>query len=139
METNNVKKHLGSCHCGDVRFEVEIDATRGGRCNCSICHRLAGTTGMVKPAAFKLLTDEAKLTMYEWGGKTGQRYFCARCGVTCFGKGYLEQVGGAYVSVFLNCLEEVDVNAINVGYWDGRHNNWQAGMRSAPWPIAPSA
>ena len=22
-----------------------------------------------------------------------------------------------------------------VGYWDGRHNNWQAGVRDRRWPI----
>ncbi len=130
-------KHSGSCHCGDVRFDVEIDASTGSRCNCSICHKLGATTGIVKPAAFTLLTDEAKLTRYEWGGKTAQRYFCARCGITCFARGFLEQVGGAYVSVNLNCLDDVDANEATIGHWDGRNNNWQAGTRSAPWPISP--
>jgi hypothetical protein len=135
---SEAKKHTGSCHCGAVRFEVEVDATRGSRCNCSICSRLAVTTAIVKPAAFALVAGEDALTAYEWGGRTAKRYFCSRCGISCFSRGHLEQVGGDYVSVMLNCLDGVDPNAVSVVYWDGRHNNWQAGPRDTPWPIAPA-
>jgi hypothetical protein len=135
------KKHTGSCHCGAVRFEVVVDATSGSRCNCSICSRLAATTAIVKPADFSLLAGEEALTAYEWGGRTAQRYFCNRCGITCYLRGTLEQLGGEYISVVLNCLDDVDPAEIAVTYWDGRHNNWAAGPRSTPWPIkaAPPA
>src|SRR5688572_16670157 len=123
------KKHPGSCHCGAVRFEVEVDASSGSRCNCSICSRLGATTAIVKPADFTLLAGEEVLTAYEWGGRTARRYFCSRCGITCFLRGQLEQVGGDYVSVILNCLEDVDPADIAVQHWDGRHNNWAAGPR----------
>ena len=131
-----VRLHTGGCHCGAVRFQVEIDPQAGGaRCNCSICTKTAGTTAIVKPEAFQLLSTRDHLSMYEWGGKTGQRFFCKTCGVHCFGPGYLEQVGGAYVSVSLNCLDQVDPNQMPIVYWDGRHDNWHSGPRSAPWPI----
>jgi hypothetical protein len=129
------KKHSGSCHCGAVRFEVEVDATRGSRCNCSICSRLGATTAIVKPADLTLLAGEEALTPYQWGGRTGTRYFCSRCGISCFLRGHLEEVGGDYISVMLNCLEDVDPTEIAVQYWDGRHNNWEAGPRPTPWPI----
>ena len=35
----------------------------------------------------------------------------------------------------LNTLEGVDPSTIDVLYWDGRHNNWEAGPRATPWPI----
>jgi len=134
--TGKQKKHLGTCHCGDVRFEVEIDATAGSRCNCSVCTKTSVTGGVVKPAAFSLRSDESKLSMYEWGGKISQRYFCKRCGVHCFGRGHLEQLGGDYVSVNLNCLDDIDLRDVSVIFWDGRHNNWQGGPRKEPWPSA---
>jgi hypothetical protein len=59
-----------------------------------------------------------------------------RCGVHCFGRGHLVELGGDYVSVNLNCLDDVDPNQLSVVYWDGRHNNWIAGQRPAPWPIS---
>jgi hypothetical protein len=135
MVTGNV--HSGSCHCGAVRFEVELDAElRGSRCNCSICTRTAVTSAIVKPSAFTLLTPEAELGSYAWGAKISTRSFCRHCGVHCFGKGHLAEVGGDYVAVNLNCVDELDVSTIPVMYWDGRHNNWQSGPSDKPWPLA---
>ena len=131
--------HLGTCHCGAVRFQVRADLTQGGsRCNCSLCARIAQLGLIVKPAAFTLLAGEEALSFYEWGMKVARRYFCRHCGIHCFGRGTLPELGGEFVSVNLNCLEGVDPAALKVGYWDGRHNNWQAGMRDRPWPIHPA-
>jgi hypothetical protein len=47
----------------------------------------------------------------------------------------LEEAGGDYVSVNLNCMDDIDANQLELHYWDGRHNNWHAGARGTPWPI----
>lgn len=124
--------HKGSCHCGQVRYQVSLDPSKANRCNCSICTKLGTTNGIVKPDAFELLEGESSLATY---GKFVQRFFCKHCGVHCFGKGHLEEVGGDFVSVNLNTLDDIDPNLLTVGYWDGRHDNWQAGTRPEPWPI----
>ena len=134
--TENQKRHRGTCHCGDVRFEVVVDGTSGSKCNCTVCTKINGTGAMVKPDAFTLLSDESKLGTYVWGGKISTRYFCKNCGVHCFGRGHLAQLGGDYVSVNLNCLDDIDLRDVSVIFWDGRHNNWQAGPRKEPWPSA---
>jgi hypothetical protein len=134
------KKYAGSCHCGAVRFEVEIDLGAGaGRCNCTICTKSAVTGGIVKPSAFALSTDEANLNVYEWGGKISRRFFCKQCGIHCFGRGHLAELGGDYVSVNLNCLDEIDVAELKLSYWDGRHDNWEGGPQKTPWPIFRAA
>lgn len=132
-------KHKGSCHCGAVRFEVEIDASQASRCNCSICTKLGAVGGIVKPAAFQLLSDPADLGHYAWGAKISTRHFCKQCGVYCYGEGYLEEVGGEFVSVNFNCLDDIDLRDVSVVHWDGRNDNWQAGPRATPWPIDPAA
>jgi hypothetical protein len=90
----------------------------------------------VKPAAFTLRAGQDSLSSYEWGAKISRRFFCRHCGVHCYGRGFLEEVGGDYVSVNLNCLDAVDPSQLAVIYWDGRHNNWEAGPRDRPWPIS---
>ena len=44
-----------------------------------------------------------------------------------FGRGYIEQIGGAYVSVQLGTLDDVDPQELidaPVHYSDGRNNAW---------------
>jgi hypothetical protein len=136
--TSAPKKHEGGCHCGAVRFEVTLDVARGTRCNCSICTKLGVLGAHAKPAAFVLRSGAESLSEYEWGGKTARRSFCKHCGVHAFARGHLAQLGGDYVSINLNCLDDVDPRDVKVGYWDGRHDNWQAGQRDAPWAIFPA-
>ena len=130
-----VKKHAGSCHCGTVRFEVDLDAGAASRCNCSVCTKTGVVGGIVKPDSFAVVAGEDRLVVYEWGARISKRFFCTRCGVHCFGRGYLAEVGGDYVSVNFNCLDDVELGDVKLTYWDGRHDNWQAGTRASPWPI----
>ena len=135
-QAGGAKKHTGSCHCGGVRFEVELDTGAGAaRCNCSVCTKMGALGAIVKPAAFTLLTGAEGLGEYQWGAKISRRYFCQKCGVHCFARGHLEQLGGDYVSVNLNTLDGVELRDLKVVYWDGRHDNWSAGPRDTPWPM----
>ena len=131
------KLHQGGCHCGAVRYQVTIDASQGSRCNCSICNKISQLGGMVKPAAFQLVAGEESITKYAWGSEVSRRSFCKHCGVHCFGAGHLDELGGDFVSINLNTLDDVDPIDVQVIYWDGRHNNWHAGPRDQPWRIEP--
>lgn len=140
MDWNTTKKHPGSCHCGAVRFTAELSpSTRATRCNCSICTKTSMTSALLKPAAFELVAGEDALSAYAWGGKISTRYFCRTCGVLCFGKGHLEDIGGDFVSVNLATIDDIDPSELKPVYWDGRHDNWQAGPRDTPWPIKGEA
>jgi hypothetical protein len=131
-------KHVGSCHCGDVRFEAVVDASFGTQCNCTICQKTHVIGASIKPEAFTLLSDPDKTATYAFG-PVGIRHFCKRCGIHVYGTGDLPQLGGKFVSVYLNVLDDVDLSTVKVAYWDGRHNNWQAGMRDSRWPTATPA
>ncbi len=124
----------GSCHCGAVTFTVDLDLAQATRCNCSICTKLGWLGALTKPAAFQRLTGEP--TAYPWRTQASRRHFCPTCGTQCYGTGNVPELGGEFVSINVRCLDGVEVDALPVIYWDGRHDNWQAGPRTTPWPIA---
>ena len=122
-----LKTYQGSCHCGTVRYEADIDLSEGtGRCNCSICAKRRFWGATVKPDAFRLLAGEDALGDYQFGSNSVHHRFCRSCGVATFGNGYVEEIGGAFTSISLATLEdaEADLAQAPVKYMDGRNNNW---------------
>jgi hypothetical protein len=65
-----LKAYRGSCHCGVVTFEADLDLTQGSyRCNCTICRRSRFWPALAKPENFRLLTGESELTQYLFNTK----------------------------------------------------------------------
>ncbi len=122
-----VKTYSGSCHCGAVRYEADVDLAAGGaRCNCSLCRKTRAWGANIKPPAFRLLSGEDKLSSYEFGSKAGQHKFCQTCGVRTHGVFNIPQLGGETVSIQIATLEASDeeLAASPVMYCNGRENDW---------------
>lgn len=118
--------YTGSCHCGEVRFEVDLDpATDSGKCNCSICRKTRNWSATVKPDAFRLLSEPSATTDYFRNGMVHWP-FCKTCGVRPYGHGDIPEAGGAFYAVQLACLDIADevLAAMPVKFSNGRDNDW---------------
>ncbi|MFS2111502.1 GFA family protein [Sphingomonas sp. Sphisp140] len=122
------KTYHGSCHCGAVTFEADIDLAAGtGKCNCTYCRKRRNWGALLKPEQFRLLSGEEALGEYQFGTKSGHHRFCSKCGIAPFGTGYVEAIGGAFVSVQVLCLDDVpleELEAAPINYADGLHDAW---------------
>lgn len=129
------KTHSGSCHCGKVRFECDIDLSAGTtRCNCSFCSKNRYWMVFAKEADFRLLAGAESLTDYQHvpQGKTEpflHLTFCSHCGVRPFSRGGpLPQFEGPFRAVNVMCLEglsDEELAAIPIHFADGRNDRWQ--------------
>jgi hypothetical protein len=119
------KTYRGSCHCGAVKFEADLDLTQSSyRCNCSICRRTRFWPVVANPEGFRLLSGEAEMTQYLFHNRKNHHYFCRHCGVRAFGVGTATPIGTMY-GVNLGCLDgvsEEELSRIPITYIDGQHD-----------------
>jgi hypothetical protein len=119
------KTYRGSCHCGAVRFEADIDLAAGTvKCNCTMCRKSRNWLAAVGPDAFRLLTDDAELSRYEFGRHTIHHRFCRRCGLRPFS----HKSDQSFYAVNIACLDDVDTAeliAAPVAYVDGLHDDFK--------------
>jgi hypothetical protein len=100
--------HRGSCHCGAVRYTVELDTTQPANiCNCSMCGRSGSMLMFVAPDKFTLEAGEANLTDYQFNKQNIHHLFCKTCGIKSFARG--QGRTGPMVAVNVRCLDDVDV------------------------------
>lgn len=75
----------GSCHCGAIRYEAEIDPANVSICHCTDCQMLTGSAFRVTVPArredFRLLSGEPSIYIKTAdSGKRRLQAFCGECG-----------------------------------------------------------
>jgi len=108
--------HEGGCHCGAVRFSVEVPPMPEAEdCNCSIC-RMSGFLHLIVPAArFRLLSGEERLVDYLWNSGVARHRFCGVCGIQSF---YVPRSNPDGIDVNVRCLDAGTVASLSVSVFD---------------------
>jgi len=112
--------YQGSCHCGDIKFQVEApDEIEVENCNCSICKK-SGFLHLIVPLShFTLLQGEDKLSTYTFNTGVAKHTFCQTCGIKPF---YIPRSNPDGMDINVNCLDTLP-ESIKVTDFDGQ--NWE--------------
>lgn len=112
--------YTGGCHCGAVRFSVNMEELKSGiTCNCSLCEKRGSILTFVPSAQFTLTSGESELTDYQFNKKVIHHLFCKTCGILPFGRG-VGPDGSEMVAVNLRCIDGVDLASLALTEYDGK-------------------
>ena len=71
----------GSCHCGNVHFEVEGEVGAALACNCTICSRKGALLWAAPRGDFHLRDTEDEMGRYTFNRHAIAHRFCPVCGI----------------------------------------------------------
>ena len=109
----------GSCHCGEIVYDVEGEIGQVIECNCSHCSRKGYLLWFVARDKLRLATPEQKLATYTFNKHVIRHHFCPRCGCAPFGFG-VDKSGAQTAAVNVRCLEGVELSTLKRVPFDGR-------------------
>jgi hypothetical protein len=109
----------GSCQCGAVDYDVEIDSLDGAvTCNCSRCQRLGSVLVFTPRDKFRLNKGHDALSEYRFNNNVIHHKFCRICGIEPFAYGKMKD-GTPIAAINVNCLDSVDPRALETKHYDG--------------------
>lgn len=122
----------GSCFCGAVAFEAEGDLAQGTvRCNCRFCRKMRyWELRLPDPDGFRVTKGRqhlAETPRPQNDGVNMHHHFCALCGTRLWTHGDLPEIGGRFVMVCINALDDVteaELAAAPIYYANGAANDW---------------
>lgn len=112
-------RYEGSCHCGRVRFDAEVDLSNPITCNCSYCSRRGSILAFTPREKFNLEAGEDELTEYRFNTNRIGHLFCRNCGMEAFAYGQMPD-GTKMAAINIRCLAGVDLEALEPTMHDGR-------------------
>lgn len=130
-----MKTHPGSCHCGDIRFSVKLEAVELTTCDCSLCIKRNAVMTKVPEAALQILWGEERLSLYQWNSMRAQHFFCSRCGIYVF---HRKRAAPHHFGVNVFCLDGFDHESFPIQRTEGAVMTLVCPQPRAVWP-GPSA
>ena len=112
-------KYKGSCHCGQIAYEVEGEIGAVVECNCSICSRKGSLLWFVPREQLKMLTPEERMSTYTFNKHFIKHHFCPTCGIHPLAKA-VDRSGKPMAAINVRCLEGVELKSLEVKPFNGR-------------------
>ncbi len=103
--------HLGSCHCGAVKFRVEADFKELRTCGCSLCRKRNALMVGAPVEALTVLEGEDRLTLYQWNARIARHHFCSVCGIYIYNR---RRSAPDMVSINVQCLDDFNTTGLPV-------------------------
>ena len=113
------KTYQGSCHCGDVRYEVTTDLAQVISCNCSICTKHGLLWSFTTPERFVLHSGRERLREYQFNKHVIHHLSCKTCGVESFARGKGPD-GSDMAALNVRCLDGIELSELTLTPFDGR-------------------
>jgi hypothetical protein len=118
----------GSCHCGKIKFETNIDLSVGSsKCNCTFCRKYSNWNIKVSPENFKLLEGDDSITKYANRSEIGYYAFCKHCGSLPFGLSKKTDWTDEGASIKVSSFDDMSIaemNSMPMTYYNGLDNTW---------------
>lgn len=111
-----MSQHKGSCHCGDVRFEITSKLAELTTCDCSLCVKKNALMVKVHEDDFTLRSAENSVSEYRWNTKIARHFFCPHCGIYTF---HRKTSAPDHYGVNIFCLDGLDPKHIPIRATEG--------------------
>jgi hypothetical protein len=124
----------GTCHCGLITYEAEIDPDQVEVCHCTDCQSFSGSAfrvGVPVPADKFSLSGEP--TVYVKTTESGARRiqtFCPRCGSPIYGAP--ADVAPASYSLRVGTIRQRNELLPKLQYWTRSAQQWVEDLASMP-------
>ena len=110
-------RYQGGCHCGRVRFEIDVEIGTIIDCNCSICAKKGFLHLIVDPSQVRMLSPADAVSLYQFNTRTAKHYFCPVCGISAY---YIPRSHPDKIDVNVRCLEGVELESLTIVPFNGR-------------------
>lgn len=126
----------GSCHCGRITYQAEVDPERAGICHCTDCQVLTGSAFRVNvptlPGTFRLLTGTPTVYL-KTSAESGNRRrhaFCPDCGAPVYASA--DEDDPATRSLRVGCLTQKALLAPRRRIWCRSALAWSERVEALP-------
>lgn len=126
--TNTPATLSGACHCGMVRFEVQLadGLNTARRCSCSMCRMRGAVAVSAALGSLRILSGEDTLSTYRFNTYTAQHYFCSVCGIYTH---HQRRSNPNEYGVNVACLDGVSpFDFVEIPVWDGSRHSRDTGQ-----------